>query len=229
MKSKVAEVVLKDFSGAASSFFGNVRVPGSIVMGSSLGALFALGKFSSSSNRERLPIEFLLIKVYRILSWISFFLSLNVVVASTVSWTKALRGDFDPMAESGHAFLQREFTFEYTMVQWSLLHALLLFIIIVTIRLLLEFELLVDPDRQDTGKFVILSSLGLFAHLVTFIESTLNTSLLSMTMELIGNLYSCWGKGLRPLEILSMFAFVGSAYYGVKSALGNNTSKNKQD
>jgi hypothetical protein len=72
--SKEAAVILKDFAGVASSYFGNARVPASIIMGSSLSALFALAKFSSS-ERPRTPTKQFLIKLYRIFSWSSFVLS----------------------------------------------------------------------------------------------------------------------------------------------------------
>ena len=220
-------MVLQDFSGAAASYFAQARVPASIVTGSSLGALFALGTFSSSKTRSSL--ELLLIKLYRLLAWASFILSLNANLISTMVSTKILAGrQFDPMAAHVWELLQREFNFEFVSVYWSMTVSLLLFVIIVTVRLMLEFNLVSDPARHDTAMFVGLSAAGLTCHLLSYINESLCTyrNLGHMTVDLFWIVVEQTWHAPTLLRAISVACSVLSVAFMLKSALASNTPSN---
>ena len=162
-KLNVTEVVLRQFSGAAASFFGNARVPASIIVGSSLGALFVFG---SADTKKRTPTERFVTRIYQLFSWFAFVLSLNTVITCTVGTTSAMYAGFDPMAETGYSLLKREFEYVFVSTRWSLCILLLLFVIIVTLQLLLSFDLLKDPSRRNTARFVLLSASALTAQIL---------------------------------------------------------------
>jgi hypothetical protein len=215
METKAAEIVLKNFAGAAGSFFSNVRVPASIVTGSSLGALFSLPNFGSSA--ERSTTELSLIKIYRLLCWTSFVLSLNAVITSTIVTTSILHGRFDPMAETAYLLLKREFEYEFVSVRWSMTVGLLLFIDIVALRLVLEFDMLNHPDRRDTAKFVLLSAVALVAHLLSVVNGTLYcwSNLLEMTIDLGRIIVQKAIHEPSAMQSLSIASALGAGYYGV--------------
>ncbi|CAB9525349.1 expressed unknown protein [Seminavis robusta] len=211
-----------DFTGAASSFFGNTRTAASLVLGTSLGALFALSSFSNSS---RTPLEFFMVKAYRLLTWTAFVLSLNCVITCTVASAGILHGNFNPMAETATEFLLREFEYEFVALNWSMLVTLLMFIVLVTTRMLLEFNLLSDPNRSQTAKFVVLSAVALLAHLLSYINSTLCcwSNLWEMTVHMVQVVSSDTLKEPSSMKILSAVAACGSIYYGLSAALTPHT------
>jgi hypothetical protein len=229
VKTKVAEVILKDFSGAALSYFGNARVPASIIAGSSLGALFALSKFGSSDDRT--PIERFLIKMYRLVSWSSFVLALNAVITCTVASTSILHGRFDPMAETAYMLLKREFEYEFVSARWSYSISLLLFIAIVTVRLLLEFDLLKDPARTDSAKFVVLSAVALTAQLLSYINPTLYCwpNLAEMTIHLLRLIVNKASEEPSFMRLLAIVSAMGAMFFGFKSASAGNKNVPQKD
>jgi hypothetical protein len=228
MMNKVTEIVLKDFSGAAGSFFSNARVPASIVTGSSLGALFAMPKFGSSA--ERCPTEKSLIKIYRLLCWSSFVLSLNAVLTSTIATTSILHGRFDPMAETAFLLLKREFEYEFVSVRWSMNVSLLLFIAIVAVRVTLEFDLWRHPDRRDTARFVLLSAVALVAHLLSVVNGALYLwdNLAEMTVDLVRIIVKKAIDEPSSMRLLSIASALGAGFYGVRSATASSSSGNNQ-
>ena len=215
--------ILKDFSGAAAGFFGNTRTAASLVLGTSLGALFVLSHFSrrSSNATAKTPLELTLIKAYRLLAWSAYILSLNTVITCTVATNSVLHGQFDPLATTASNMLKREFEYEFVWVRWSMLMALLLFVVVVTLRLLLEFNLLSDAARTDTAKFVILSATALLAHLISYINDTLYhwDNVLDMTVDMMRVMVDRYWHHPTPLKAVSMAAACGSLYYGAKTAL----------
>ena len=228
MIDKAAKIVLKDFAGAAGSFFSNARVPASIVTGSSLGALFSLSNFGSSAGRSTTELSF--IKIYRILCWTSFVLSLNAVITATIATTSILHGRFDPMAETTYLLLKREFEYEFVSIRWSMIVGLLLFIAIVALRLILEFDMLTNPDRRDTAIFVMLSSVALVAHLLSIVNTTLYCwpNLAEMTVDLVRIIVTKAINEPSAMQSLSIASALGAAYYGVLAATTSPSSVNNQ-
>ena len=217
---------LHDFSGAASGFFSNTRTAASLVLGTSMGALFVLSNFSNAQQRRRTPLELTLIKAYRLLAWSAYILSLNTVITCTVATNTLLHGQFDPMAETASHMLQREFQYEFVFTRWSMLLALLLFVVIVTLRLVLEFHLLSDADRSDTAKFVLLSATALLAHLFSYINDTLFhwDNVVTMTLDMMGVMIDRYWHHPTPLKGLAAVAAGASMYFGFKSAFTSTTS-----
>ena len=227
-ENDAAMVLLKDYTRDATSFFHNSRIPASRIVGFSLGALFVLGQFGNDPNRTRL--ELVLIKLYRLLSWCAFVLSLNAVITCTVATTSILHHDFNPMAKTPYELLQREFEYEFVTTRWSICISLLLFILIVTVRTLLEFNLLTDPARKNTGKFVILSSIALLAQLLSYINTTLHSwsNLCTMTVYLFKNLIVMKAieepTMMRLVAIGSAFAAMYFGIQGIQSAATRTTN-----
>ena len=217
VKSKAAEVVLRDFSGAAASYFGGIKVPASIIFGSCLGLLFALSNFSA---QDRNPLERSLVKLYRLLTWSTVVLSLNVVITCTIASITILHGRFDSMAETPYLLLKREFEYEFVSSRWSFAVSLLLFIFIITVRVLLEFDLLKDPSRTDTAKFVILSAVALTAQLLSFINPNLYcwSNLLSMTVDFIQLILHKAIQEPTSMRMLALVSAAGSMFFGIRSA-----------
>ena len=221
------EQVMKDFSSAAAGFFASTRAPAVILSGTTLGALFALGNFSKQAGRSLL--ELIIVKAYRLLTWTSFILSLNANIICTMVATKMLHQDFDPLAETPHALLKREFALEFMNVQWSMTVSLLLFVAIVTIRLMLEMNLLTDPERRDTCIFVGLSAVALSCHMLSYVNESLNgwDHLGDLTVELFESvLHQAWYHPtiLRSISLLSAAC---SVLYGIKSAVSPSRDKSK--
>ena len=217
-------LVLKDYTRDVTSFFNNSRIPASRIVGFSLGALFVVGQFGNDPNRTKL--ELFLIKLYRLLSWLAFVLSLNAVITCTAATTSILHYEnFNPMAKTPYELLSREFEYEFVTTRWSISVSLLLFIFIVTIRTILEFNLLTDITRKNIGKFVLCSSIALFAQLLSYINTTLShsshtyTNLVTMTIHLFKNLILMKAieepTSMRLVAILSAFAAI---YFGIQSA-----------
>ena len=224
-----AEELLKDFSHQAAGYFATTRIPASIVTGSSLGALFALGNFST--HRQRTPLELLLIKLYRLLAWTSFILSLNANIICTMASTKILHATFNPMAEASWILLKREFLFEFVSVKWSMAVSLLLFIAIVTVRLMLELNLVTDPSRRDTALFVGFSAVALTCHLLSYINEHLYNwnNLGEMTMELfLIILQQAWNEPtvMRTIAVVSTMV---SILFGIKSAMTSSPRKEEEE
>lgn len=139
MGKAAAEVVLKDFSKDAASWFGGVRTPASFIMGSSLGALFTMtGKLKGENSDKLSTPEYILVQMYQVLILGAFVLSLSTVVFATAANVQVMYGDFNPMATNGYSLLKREFEFPFVTARLGFLGSLILFIISVFIRALLE-------------------------------------------------------------------------------------------
>lgn len=216
-KEEHAAEMLEDFSHAAASYFATTRIPASIVTGSSLGALFALGGFS---KQHRGSLELFLIKLYRLLAWTSFILSLNASIICTMASTKILHSQFDPLAETSWLLLKREFAFEFVNVKWSMAVSLLLFIAIVTIRLVLELDMVSDPRRRDTGLFVSFSAMALTCHLLGYINDSLFNwkNLGEMTVDLCWIIVEQAYNEPTFMRSSSLVCVVASMVFGLKSA-----------
>mmetsp|Transcript_20949 Transcript_20949/g.31594 ORF Transcript_20949/g.31594 Transcript_20949/m.31594 type:complete len:131 (+) Transcript_20949:416-808(+) len=130
------------------------------------------------------------------------------------------------MAETAFVVLQREFPYEFLATQLSFLCSVFLFIIVVTIRMLLEFELLVDPERRDTGKFVICTSIAFLVNLLAFVNPRTLVTMVYDLAIIIWTQGSSSGQSL--LHMVSIMAVMGALYFGLKSAIAHN-SKPKEE
>jgi hypothetical protein len=179
---------MQDYSSAAVAFFTSIRVPSALVAGSQLGSLFSLVKLlQEDEERKMTSLQSWMLRIYHLFSLTAFVLSINAIVTSTAAATKLLVGHrHNGMAESAYQFIDRELRYEFILTRWSFLISLLSFLAGITIRALLEFNLL-DRRRRRAAIVVASSMAGLFCHLLSFVNSTLISSpnLAVMTVEVI--------------------------------------------
>jgi hypothetical protein len=206
-----------EFTALAATFFGNSRTAASLVLASS--RLFAL---SGYAPRSHTPLEARIFITYRLLTWTTFVLALHSCIISTVASMGILHGKFDPIAGSATEFLMREFEYEFVSINWSILMTLLIIIVMVTLRVLLEFHMLSDPKRSITAKFVVLTAVALMAHVVSYINATICcwSNLFEMTLHMFRLVFSRMLQEPSVMNMISGVAAFGSVYYGLGSALG---------
>jgi len=111
--------------GAASGFFGNVRVPAALLAGASLGQLFAT---PDKSRGKWLPALFSMLIAFTVMA------EIFVVFVSTATATRLMGGGFDPMATDGFAFLLREFEPSFVACRVGFFTGLLSFLSALALR-----------------------------------------------------------------------------------------------
>jgi hypothetical protein len=164
---------LKDFSAVAAGYFSGIRGPASFLAGGALGALFLFaGKSKIEELKSQTRLENLLFNGYHLSMMMAYTFSLATIVVSTAAVVTVLHGQFDPMAETAYMLLKREFEFEYLTCRWSFLVALFSFLVGVTSRAVIEFDML-NESKRSSLKFVTLSLLALCCHLMSYINHTL--------------------------------------------------------
>ena len=132
------------------------------------------------------------------------------------------------MAESAYHFINRELRYEFILTRWSFLTSLLSFLAGITIRALLEFNLL-DEKRRKAAVVVASSMAGLFCHLLSFVNSTLISApnLFVMTIQVVQLMVAnAFGSPRRPLEMVSLVCFAYSFYRAIPllSTIGGGSS-----
>lgn len=195
---------LTDYSSAASSYFGGIRTPASLIVGASIGALFtAATKPTELKKRNR--AERLCIRVYNVCVMLSFMLSLSAVVTATAAGVMVLHGDFDPLATSAYNLLNREFAFEFMTVRLSYLLSLQCFIVGITSRALLEYNLL-RKGSEDMAMSLTLAMGALVTYLCSYINSTLYESqnLFGMLVYVVQAIFRRALQEHKPLQIVSI-------------------------
>ena len=144
-------------------------------------------------------------------------LSLCTIVFSTAAGVTILHGNFNPLAESAYVLLMREFEFEFTTARLSYLLSLLGFILGVTSRVLVEFNL-TDAERREEAYVVCFGMAGLVTHLWSYINSTLysDQSLFGMALHLAKIVARKALLEHRPLQIVSLTCSVLSVSFLTK-------------
>jgi hypothetical protein len=209
---------LQDYSAAAAKFFGDSRTPASIVMGAAISAMFALPRFSSTPGRT--VTELFLIKAYRILSWTAFVLSLHVFITCTITSANLLLlvDNYNTMAESALAMLQREFHYQFLSVCWCTIVSMLSFIAIVTIRVTLEFDMFRIPARRDTAKFILCSAGALMASLLSFVNDDVHMNMKDITTGLVRLIVADVRKYTPSfMDIIMVLFVIASVVFAIKS------------
>jgi hypothetical protein len=206
----IPPVAMADFSGAALSFFNNVRVPAALIAGTSFSSLFSLVKLVNS-EKPLPPLQSWLLKFYHIISLATLILSLNAVMTATAASTTLLLGDHVGMATSAYEFLNREIRYEFVTTRWSFLMANLFFIAGIATRAVLEFELL-NAKRRRHAMVVVLAMTALLTHLLGYVNSTLHCwdSVAGMTWDVIKLIV---GKAIHrgsPMEAISVVCLVSA-------------------
>jgi hypothetical protein len=203
-----------------------------LLAGWSLTALFAKLKpppadSSSSSNAA------LLIKIYHTLTLVSFSMSVSAALVATSANVFMLNGDFDQKAESAFSLLLREFDYEFVMTRWCFITAILSFLVAVTIRALIEFNLL-RRERRTAACGVICYMTAVVLHVLSHVNQHCAVdrgpwphfgSLTIYTSKLI--LRQVWRKGdgeglhhefaLNPLQLVSVLSGVVALFFLARS------------
>mmetsp|Transcript_53064 Transcript_53064/g.158806 ORF Transcript_53064/g.158806 Transcript_53064/m.158806 type:complete len:226 (-) Transcript_53064:446-1123(-) len=217
---------LVDHSAAIGQYFGSIRIPAAFLAGASFGAMW--GKASHYDGDKVITAKEWLATIYHVLVTSSFVLALTTVVVATAAATKNLHGSYDPLASSGYMLLKREFEYEFILTRWSFFVSLFCFIIGVTCRVVVEFDLLAMTGehrqrRRELGLALMCLMSGLIFHLLSFINTTLFcwNNLFGMTLSLIRLMVGGISKD-RPLMGLSVALFFASFAFLAKSAIGRS-------
>ena len=176
---------MKDYSSDAIQFFDAVRTPASLIAAASLSVLFTeewfKGRLTGGSFDNILPNGILspansircgafLTSTYQMLIFSSFLFSIATVLLATSAGIGILNGNFNPYASSAYMLLKREFEFELLSARLGFFYSLFSFIVGVTTRFLLEFDLL---NKRREAIIVLFGTFSLITHLTSYVNSTL--------------------------------------------------------
>jgi hypothetical protein len=112
---KAAPLVV-DCTQGAINFFGNARIPATLVAGSALATLFGLSNVNVEHPKQK---EAVVRRIDALMALFAFLLSVTTVIVSTTASTALLLGKFDPMASDVYNFLKREFQFEFVITRYE--------------------------------------------------------------------------------------------------------------
>jgi predicted transporter len=105
-----------DCTAGAIGFFSGIRLPATLIAGSSLATIFALvQKVKADDCKSRL--EFGVLQMYHLCSIVAFCLSVTSIMMSTAAGTTLLVGKHNPIAHDVYHFMKREFNFEFVIVR----------------------------------------------------------------------------------------------------------------
>lgn len=203
---------LTDCTAAAAGFFGGVRIPASLIAGSCLAQMFVV------SNREpKSQVDDTLIKLNKATMILSFLLTMITVVVSTAANVSILRGRFDPLAESAYYLLKREFELEFVTARVTFLLGCFSFLVGVSNRIVLEYELL-RKDKRDVLKIISFALIGVVSALASYINSTLFcwNDFIHMVAHLMKRLVERVLNKRTPLMLLSLFSITLSIIFTLK-------------
>ena len=207
------ELELVDCTSGAVGYFNGIRVPATLITGSSLGFLFAFSQVSTRSFHNRTINEIRLIRIYHATVLISFSLSLTTVIISTSASITLLQGRHDPLAVTAYELLRREFDYEFCVTIYCFLNSLLCFVCCVTCKVILEFDLL-KYNTHHRHYYPLIALLSMMIAVLTNIISYVNETLYSWSniyeftkyvIHLVWN--ECIG-GHRPLMIVSLLSAI---------------------
>ena len=195
-------LVDEDFTSAASGYFGGIRVPATLITGSSLGFLFALSKTTWDESSKGVKV---LLRVYHASILIAFSLSLTTVIISTMASIIIMEGRHNPNAPNPYVLLRREFDYEFCVTFWCFLMSLLCFIVGVTCKVILVFGLL-DPGKRYHLVSLLGMMVSLWTNMVSYVSKTLYpwTNLWEFTLHVVSLVWTECLDGHRPQLIVSM-------------------------
>ena len=188
--SKVARVAVKSAmdpatKSAALAFFNGVRTPASLILGSSIVALFSMPQRMENIGTLTRR-EILVLRIYHAVSLLTVCLSTATVLTSTTAGTFLLLRKFelaDPSIDVYH-FLMTAMRFEFVLTRWTFLTSQLLFLVSLTGRTLLSFNLL-TRKRLLPAVMTLATMSGMITLMTSYVNTSLNCwpNLLSMTKE----------------------------------------------
>ena len=203
-----ASTSLVDYASAATSWFGGIRVPATLLVGASFGQIFALAqKTQDTSNLP--PLERYVLHAHNAMMLLSFLCSLSTLVISTATSVTILNNKFNHLAASGYDLLKREFEFEFMTCRLGYLSSLLSFLIGATCRILMEYHLL-RRERLEGAIAVLLVMTGTISWLFSYVNSTLFCwpHLPAMTWDFLKLVWHRTQWTGHPLAVSSLICFI---------------------
>jgi hypothetical protein len=169
---------------AAMSFFNGIRIPATLIAGSSIVALFSMTEKARDTSGMR-TMEIVLLRLYHILSLLSFCLSMTAVLTSTSASTMLLLQKYQVVTAittttttttepnmDVYSFLRSVMDFEFTMTRWSFLTSLFCFLSAATGRVVLEFDLW-TKKRRLAGFMVFSKMTAVLSLLLSYVNTSL--------------------------------------------------------
>jgi hypothetical protein len=223
----MGSAVLRDYSGSAGLYFVRIRTPASMLAGSSLAAFFACSKFDSDNQTK---CERLVAKSYMAFALFTFALSFAAIVVSTGGSISVIHGDFNPKAETAYALLMREFEYEFTLTRWTYSMSLLSFLIAVTHRAVLEFNL-TETRCKNKRMALLCFMLALISYLISYMNQHLYSwkNLLHMTLYMLQMTARQCLEDRDPFVTMAILASTMAGYYGIKAVIDEQNNKLKED
>jgi len=209
-----------DQSDTVQTFFANILVPASFIIGVSFSELFNT-KYSGNNQNDfgESDIQRFLRGICVVCQGFTFALSLCVMMLSSSALVRQLTANFDPYAENGYELLFREFHFEFICVRWCFNTALFGFLLAVGCKILHEFHLFdINGDgferwHLEIGIAVVLIMTALTLHLGAYLNSTLVgwDNMWGMTVDLVKALIHRGFSKNQPMEAASL-VILGAAF-----------------
>ena len=186
-------------------------------------------KNTTTSIAEKSRSYLFLLRLYHSLVVFAFSLALTTVLISTAASVTILHARHYPKAQTPHELLRREFDYEYCVTRWCFIMALQCFVLAVTLKLILEFELLAQERRFH---LVALTSLmmAVLGHALSYVNRTLHSwsNLWELTLH-VG--FLVWNEAVgkegepRPLLVVSLVSSLVSVLAIIKITLFPTTEK----
>jgi hypothetical protein len=204
--------ILKDYSSDAVRFFTEIRIPAAFLLGTSFVLVFALSSQAKDSELKRnTPLQNGVLLLYHVMALVSFLLSLNVVLSSTAASITLLLGVENPVARSTYELLNRELNFEFLMTRFSFYASMYTFLGAITLRTLMEFELL-SKKRIRSALVILLSMASLVFHWTSHVNQSLYScpNLFLMSIQVVKSFFRRAFTVGKTCETFSFACFVGA-------------------
>jgi len=159
----------------------------------------------------------------RVTSMVMYFLAMllafNTTIHSTAAGTKLLIGgatDVIYKTKNAWDFLLHGYEYDFIVTRWSFLTSLMCFLLGMTGRTIIEFDLL--TKRPTTLALVLLIMMALISYSLSYINSTLfsSSNLFGMTMKVVKLEYERGMKTKHPLELVWILSGAGTLVVLVK-------------
>lgn len=213
MKTKSGDLMLNNYSREAASCFLNYRVPAAIIAMASLHSFIRLTRIHHQQDRHKnkTALEQWVVTMCHLHLFISFVLSIIVLILSTSTEVHIYRDEFMPVAENTYELLNNQFHFEFAAIRWCFISCAFTLLRGAACHILLEFNLLRKENLREaaivfTGMVSVLS--GLFSYI-----NNAGTLLLpwhdwfSMTKDLAKMIWINAFSLRKPFRVVSAVSF----------------------
>lgn len=168
---------------ACISFFEGIKIPATLLAGSSFVALFSMTEHTKETY-GMFKMQIFLLRMYHVLSLLSFCLSLISVLTAQSATTLLLLGENHKLATEGmnvyeflgskgmdaFEFLSSTMKFEFLVTRWSFFSSFLCFMCSTTLRMIVEFALF-TKTRRLAGTMVVSWMAGIIGSGISYVNS----------------------------------------------------------